>query len=122
MSKKFDKTVKTVKTDISNNNLQLFWANWCYLASFCYRYLLVSLVSYAHDNKRVDSMIGTVKWYSARLGYGYITDNSNEWIIHYSNIVTDGYKVLSKGQIVSFDIEKFNDNQWHAVNVRVIND
>lgn len=63
-------------------------------------------------------MIGVVKWYSAKLGYGYILDdNKNEWRVHYSNIITPGYKVLVKDQLVTFEIEN-----CQAVNVTVFLD
>ena len=49
---------------------------------------------------------GTVKWFSNRKGYGFIsTDNSSADIFaHFSAISTDGYRSLKKGQKVRFEL------------------
>lgn len=50
-------------------------------------------------------MQGTVKFFSSGKGYGFIIGEANkEYFIHYSNIKMDGYKTLTSGQKVSFDI------------------
>ena len=48
---------------------------------------------------------GKVKWFNADKGYGFITcDTGKDIFVHYSAIKQDGYKTLSEGQIVVFDL------------------
>ncbi len=48
---------------------------------------------------------GTVKWFNARKGYGFIADDQGRDIfVHYASITGDGYKTLAEGDSVSFDI------------------
>ena len=50
-------------------------------------------------------MRGRVKWFNNEKGYGFIDHASGEDIfVHYSAIKQDGYKTLSEGQEVSFDL------------------
>lgn len=66
---------------------------------------------------------GTVKWFNAEKGYGFISnDNGGEDVfVHFSSIVSKGYKSLSEGQKVTFDIERDsrNSSRFRAVNVCV---
>ena len=52
--------------------------------------------------------IGTVKWFDAKKGYGFISDmateNSKDYFVHFSEIQTDGFKTLEEGQKVTFEI------------------
>ena len=65
---------------------------------------------------------GTVKWFNADKGFGFISnDNGGEDVfVHFSSIVTDGYKSLAEGQHVTFDTEEDpkNKGRLRAVNVR----
>jgi len=49
---------------------------------------------------------GTVKWFNAEKGFGFITNSANneDLFVHFSGIATDGYKTLDEGQNVTFDI------------------
>ena len=50
-------------------------------------------------------MVGRVKWFNNEKGYGFIEYKDNEDVfIHYSTIQTEGYKTLSEGQYVKFDL------------------
>ncbi|MDN6639933.1 MAG: cold-shock protein [Tetragenococcus sp.] len=50
---------------------------------------------------------GTVKWFNAEKGYGFITgEDGNDVFVHFSAIQEDGFKTLEEGQSVSFDIEE----------------
>ncbi|PJI49109.1 MAG: cold-shock protein [Pseudomonas sp.] len=52
-----------------------------------------------------DRQTGTVKWFNAVKGYGFITPESGEDIfVHFREIVSDGYKSLDEGQRVSFSL------------------
>jgi cold shock protein len=51
--------------------------------------------------------LGTVKWFNAEKGYGFIARNDGEDVfVHQSAIQTDGYRTLEEGQAVQFDIEQ----------------
>jgi CspA family cold shock protein len=48
---------------------------------------------------------GTVKWFNATKGYGFIMrENGEDIFVHYSAIQVDGYKTLAEGQRVEFNI------------------
>jgi CspA family cold shock protein len=50
---------------------------------------------------------GTVKWFNASKGYGFIQRQSGEDIfVHFSGIQMDGYKSLNEGQAVEFEVTK----------------
>ena len=49
---------------------------------------------------------GTVKWFSNKKGYGFIAQDAGQDIfVHYSSIEMDGFKTLTEGQQVIFEIE-----------------
>jgi len=48
---------------------------------------------------------GTVKWFNATKGYGFITRSTGDDVfVHYSAIKADGYKKLNEGQTVEFTL------------------
>lgn len=50
-------------------------------------------------------MNGTVKWFNAAKGFGFITgEDGTDVFAHFSQIKTDGYKTLEEGQKVSYDV------------------
>lgn len=50
-------------------------------------------------------MQGTVKWFNAEKGFGFITtENGEDVFAHFSQIQIDGYKVLEENQAVEFEI------------------
>ena len=63
-------------------------------------------------------MFGNVKWFNNEKGYGFIDYAENEDIfVHYSAIKLDGYKTLSEGQRVEFDLIE-TPKGLQAINVR----
>ncbi|MCI8900369.1 MAG: cold-shock protein [Lachnospiraceae bacterium] len=66
---------------------------------------------------------GTVKWFNAQKGYGFITNEGTgeDVFVHFSAIMSDGYKTLEEGQKVTFDIEQDpkNSSKLRAANVVV---
>lgn len=75
------------------------------------------------QNVEVPMREGTVKWFNNEKGYGFISDDSSneEIFVHFSVIVSDGYKTLTEGQRVTFDIEKDtkDNSKSRAVNVHL---
>ena len=51
---------------------------------------------------------GTVKWFNSEKGFGFITnDGTGEDIfVHFTGIMTDGFKTLQEGQKVTYDVTK----------------
>ncbi|ARU26791.1 cold-shock protein [Cellvibrio sp. PSBB006] len=49
---------------------------------------------------------GTVKWFNNARGYGFITrgEGSDDIFVHYRNIRADGYRSLTEGQAVEFEL------------------
>jgi CspA family cold shock protein len=49
---------------------------------------------------------GTVKWFSAEKGFGFITpaDGGKDCFVHHSAIQADGFKTLDEGDEVEFDV------------------
>lgn len=51
-------------------------------------------------------MKGKVKWFNAEKGFGFIvSDEGKDVFVHFSAIVSEGYKTLEEGQEVTFDVE-----------------
>ena len=62
---------------------------------------------------------GTVKWFNESKGFGFISQESGEDVfVHFRSIVGDGFKTLTEGQQVKFDIEQ-GDKGLSATNVTV---
>jgi CspA family cold shock protein len=52
---------------------------------------------------------GTVKWFNAEKGYGFISvEGGSDVFVHFSAIQTDGFKSLEEGQQVQFEIVEGN--------------
>ena len=50
---------------------------------------------------------GTVKWFNAGKGYGFISREGGEDVfVHYSALQSEGYRSLTEGQQVEFTIER----------------
>ena len=48
---------------------------------------------------------GTVKWFNAKKGYGFISDaEGNDVFVHYSGLNMEGFKSLDEGAEVEFDV------------------
>ena len=67
-------------------------------------------------------MTGTVKWFNNKLGYGFITDETNkDHFVHYKDINIDGkYKCLSSKQAVTYDVVADEKGNTKAVNVCLV--
>jgi cold shock protein len=63
---------------------------------------------------------GTVKWFNAEKGYGFITREAGpDVFVHYSAIQTGGYRTLDEGQRVEFEVGPAKKGE-EAQNVRPV--
>ena len=64
---------------------------------------------------------GTVKWFNASKGYGFITDEASgkDVFVHFSGINAEGFKSLEEGAAVEFEVADGAKGP-QAVNVTVI--
>ena len=52
-------------------------------------------------------MNGTVKWFNAEKGFGFIrAENGTDVFVHFSEIKMNGYKTLEEGEKVHFEIQE----------------
>jgi CspA family cold shock protein len=64
--------------------------------------------------------VGTVKWFNADKGFGFIAPESGEDVfVHFSAIQSTGYRLLDEGQTVEFDITQGQKGP-QAANVRLL--
>jgi cold shock CspA family protein len=77
----------------------------------------------------VNKVVGQVKWFNIKAGYGFITLSEGEHIgkdifVHYSslNVVNSQYRYLVQGEYVEFNLVKLEGDkyEYHAVDVRGI--
>lgn len=63
---------------------------------------------------------GTVKWFNAAKGFGFISrQNGEEVFVHFSAIQSGGYRSLEEGQAVEFTVTR-GKKGWQAENVRAL--
>jgi CspA family cold shock protein len=65
--------------------------------------------------------IGTVKWFSAEKGYGFITpdEGGKDVFVHYTAIQAEGYRTLNEGQKVEYEVVQGQKGP-QAANVKAI--
>lgn len=67
-----------------------------------------------------ERIVGTVKWFNATKGYGFIGREGGEDVfVHFSAINMDGYRRLKEGQNVEFSVEE-GPKGLQAANVNII--
>jgi CspA family cold shock protein len=70
--------------------------------------------------RRVELITGTVKFFNAEKGFGFISREGGEDVfVHYSNIQGNGYRSLEQGQKVEFELAQGRKGQ-EAQSVRLI--
>jgi len=64
--------------------------------------------------------LGRVKWFSDEKGFGFIEqDDGKDVFVHHTALMMDGFRSLSEGQEVEFDLES-SDRGPRATNVRTV--
>ncbi len=65
---------------------------------------------------------GTVKWFNSDKGFGFISNDNggDDVFVHFSAIASSGFRSLTEGQKVTFDVEKDpkDSRKFRAVNVQ----
>ena len=65
---------------------------------------------------------GIIKWFNNEKGYGFINGSVDEDIfVHYTAIKQDGYRTLSEGQTVEFNLIK-TEKGLQAIDVKTVNE
>ncbi len=58
------------------------------------------------ETEMADRIVGTVKWFNASKGYGFIArEGGKDVFVHFSAIQGEGYRNLNEGEQVEFSIE-----------------
>jgi CspA family cold shock protein len=69
-------------------------------------------------------MNGTVKWFNEEKGFGFISndDGSGDVFVHHSAIQANGFRTLTEGQKVTYDVEPDpkDSRKMRAANVRAV--
>jgi cold-shock DNA-binding domain protein len=51
-------------------------------------------------------LLGKVKWFNEKKGFGFISgEDGNDYFLHFSKINKSGFKTVSEGEEVEFDVE-----------------
>jgi len=65
--------------------------------------------------------VGTVKWFNAEKGYGFIAAESGpDVFVHYTAIQADGFRALAEGDRVEFEVQAGRDGRNQAAGVRKV--
>lgn len=73
------------------------------------------------NEKEIQKMQGTVKWFDTQKGYGFITDSEGKDVfVHHSNIIMDKFRCLNEDDIVNYELGTGNNERPQAVNVQPI--
>ena len=60
---------------------------------------------------------GKVKWFNEAKGYGFIQQSDGDDVfVHFSHIVGSGYRTLTEGELVEFEVSD-SEGRRHATNV-----
>jgi CspA family cold shock protein len=77
-------------------------------------------LSYLHSETKGNATVatGVVKWFNSEKGYGFISQSDGvDVFVHHSSIQMSGYRTLTEGQEVEFDVQE-GQKGLQAANVR----
>ena len=63
---------------------------------------------------------GRVKWFSGEKGYGFIEGEGEDFFVHYTEIVGEGFRTLEEGSEVEFEIVEGRRGRKQAAGVEVV--
>ena len=63
---------------------------------------------------------GRVKWFSEEKGYGFIEGDGENFFVHYTEIVGEGFRTLEEGSEVEFEIVEGRRGRKQAAGVEVV--
>jgi cold shock protein len=66
--------------------------------------------------------VGSVKWFNAQKGYGFIApeDGTKDVFVHISAVERAGLRTLQEGQKISFELERGQQGKTSAVNLKAV--
>jgi len=65
--------------------------------------------------------VGTVKWFNPDKGYGFIArEDGEDLFVHFSEIQMEGFKTLTEGEEVQFEVTTGQNGKLQASNVRKV--
>jgi CspA family cold shock protein len=68
---------------------------------------------------RREVALATVKWFNSEKGYGFIESaDGPDLFVHYSAILSDGFRTLDEGDRVEFEVQAGRDGRNQAAEVR----
>lgn len=68
-----------------------------------------------------DRFVGEVIWFDPKRGYGFISrENQPDLFVHFSDIISEGFKTLYKGQKVAYGLGTNKHGDPKATNVEVL--
>ena len=87
-----------------NGNIHIKWPNDIKINESKIAGIMTEIIE--QKNKLAMSRSGTVKWFNGEKGYGFITpnDGGEDVFVHQSVIKSNGYRSLSEGESVEFDV------------------
>jgi cold shock protein len=63
---------------------------------------------------------GTVKWFSGEKGYGFIEGDEEDFLVHYTEIVGEGFLTLEEDSEVKFEVVEDRRGRKQAAGVEVV--
>lgn len=107
--------------DLASSNLGFsFYPFPLFVRTKCFEFLLTFFSDLmAMEDQSAARSIGKVSWFSDGKGYGFITpdDGGEELFVHQSSIVSDGFRSLTLGESVEYEIALGSDGKTKAIEV-----